>query len=203
LTQAIAASTLIFAGALTGATWRRSKLALILKPAASIGFVTFAVLQSPLDPTYARWIVVGAVLGAVGDLALLGSGKHWFLGGLFAFAIGHLAYVAAFTLAISGSVIPGAAIALVFAAVSLRWLLPRVEHSMRAPVVFYAAVIGLMLATSIASANVPAATGAALFAISDLGVAGDRLIESRGKAFLWALPTYYMAQLLIASSIGV
>ena len=54
-----------------------------------------ALLRDPQQPY--DWLVVAAlVLSAAGDVALIPSSRRWFLAGLVAFLLGHLAYALAF-----------------------------------------------------------------------------------------------------------
>src|SRR5258706_6118554 len=64
---------------------------------ASLCFVLLGMARcSAARPEAATWMVGGLVLGALGDVVLLGRGDAAFLGGLGAFLLGHLAYVVAF-----------------------------------------------------------------------------------------------------------
>ena len=76
---------------------RRVRLA--AKVAASAAFVLVGVLAlrrgtSPGPAALAHAIVCGLVLGALGDACIAMPGKRWFLVGLVAFLLGHIAYVA-------------------------------------------------------------------------------------------------------------
>jgi uncharacterized membrane protein YhhN len=157
----------------------------------------------------------GLVLGAIGDVALLGRSKRAFLAGLGAFLLGHLAYVVGiaqiepierwWTDAGVTAVMP---IGVGIAALGLLW---RRLGSLRVPVIFYVAAIVMMVIAALAANRGHAlpwprclylGVGATLFFASDLAVARDRFV---GRAFsnkLWGLPAYYAGQLLIAWAIG-
>jgi uncharacterized membrane protein YhhN len=191
-----------------------ARLRIASKLAASTAFVALAAPHWDASP-FARWMIVGLVLGAIGDAALLGRGKRWFLAGLVAFLAGHVAYVGGFALLIAperwfaAAGLP-AALPIVVGAAVLAVLWGRLG-SLRIPVIVYVLVIVAMVIGALAVYRAdalpdPARTrllaGATLFFLSDLAVARDRFV---GRAFsnkLWGLPAYYAGQLLIAWSIA-
>ena len=65
------------------------------KPFASLGFLVAAIGFGAFDSRYGAIIFVGLVLGALGDVFLLGRAKQFFIGGLISFLLGHVAYVVA------------------------------------------------------------------------------------------------------------
>lgn len=166
--------------------------------------------------SFALWIFIGLVLGAIGDLALLGRSNAAFLGGLVAFLGGHIAYVVAATRALSIDAWPEAAG--IFSAIPIAaggialfaWLWPRLstEHRpMRVPVIIYVLAIVTMVVAAIAVARGHAlpdpqrftfVVGACLFFVSDLAVARDKFVERNVVNRMWGLPTYFAGQLLIA-----
>lgn len=191
-----------------------TRLRVIAKLTASAAFVIFAAPEWNTSE-FARWMIVGLALGAVGDVALLGHGRRAFLGGLVAFLLGHLAYVGGLA-----QLVPPAAwidnagwLALLPVAVGVGVLVVLWSRlgSLRIPVIAYVLVIAAMVVGAIAVYRANAlpdpmrtqlAAGAVLFFISDLAVARDRFV---GRAFankLWGLPAYYGGQLLIAWSIS-
>ncbi len=189
------------AAALVGAEWRRSSVRYIAKPLASAGFVIVGLIALDLDSTYGLTVLVGLILGAIGDIALLGRGERSFLLGLGAFLIGHVALTVAFTGAATAA-LPGVPVAILFSIVVWRWLTPHVKGALRGPVVAYVLVITAMIASALgaASAHPLAALGAGLFALSDVAVARDRFVSPGVANRIWGLPLYYLAQVLIASS---
>ncbi len=205
---------------LVAAEYRHARaLRMIAKPIASLAFIAVGYLASrdaaPGFDSFQRHVLLGLVLGAVGDVALLGSSNRAFLAGLVAFLLGHLAYVIACIHRVGPADALGLAgvLAAAPAAVgigALAWLWPRLG-SMRIPVIVYVAVIVAMVIGAIAVARsnaLPApsrellVTGAVLFFASDLAVARDKFV---GKSFAnraWGLPAYYAGQLLIAWSLA-
>jgi len=180
------------------------------KPAASFCFVLVALAGGGLDSVYGQWVLGALVLCTLGDILLIPSGPKTFLAGMAAFALGHGAYIGAF---LSGSPEAGllfyvtAAAMAIFAAFTLRWLWPQLA-AFRWPVTGYAAIIGVMVSTSVLAAPPGASSpsiivilGAVGFAISDLAVAKDRFVRPQFFNRLWGLPLYYGAQLMLAASV--
>jgi len=159
-------------------------------------------------------MVIGLVLGAIGDIALLGRSNRAFVGGLAAFLAGHLAYVIAFAQLESPShwIIYAGRIGIVVIAggcFALRWLWPNLGK-LKLPVVLYVAAIVAMVLGAFAiqaTGGLPAperdylAIGAALFFLSDLAVAREKFVVRDFKNKLIGLPAYFIAQLLIAYAI--
>jgi uncharacterized membrane protein YhhN len=202
--------------ALVAAEKQRSRARFLWKPIASAAFVAVALVGGAVGGgDWSTWIVVGLVLGAIGDVLLLW--ERAFLGGLVAFLLGHVAYVVAFaTIEAPGdwlfsATIAGIALPAVAGGIALGWLWPHLERSpeMKGPVIAYVAVITTMVigaAAVFGAHGAPAATrqlilvGAILFFASDLAVARDRFVATGFVNRAWGLPAYYAAQLLIAWS---
>ncbi len=152
----------------------RRRVELVAKPVTMATLVGVAAVAGSAPGEVRLWLVVGAVLGLVGDVALLDDGETSFMVGLGAFAIGHLAYAVAalgtgFELA---PALAGAAFTIVLLAYRFvpRTLAGARRHGgdvLAGAVVFYAMVISLMVITSWGTAIWMAAAGASLFAISD------------------------------------
>jgi uncharacterized membrane protein YhhN len=191
-----------------------ARLRIASKLLASAAFVALAA-PAWNDSPFACWMIVGLVFGAIGDAALLGRGRRWFLAGLVAFLVGHVAYVGGFALLIAPERWLGAAgwpvvLPIAVGGVALAVLWNRLG-ALRIPVIVYVLVIVAMVIGALAVYRAdalpdPARTrllvGATLFFLSDLAVARDRFV---GRAFsnkLWGLPAYYAGQLAIAWSIA-
>lgn len=191
--------------------WRHVRI--VAKTIASLAFVTVGVIAAwSTWGAYERWIVIGLVLGAAGDVALLGKSSRAFLAGLGAFLLGHIAYIVAFgQLAAPATWIDVRAIApIIVGGTALYLLWPRLG-TMRVPVIAYVLAIITMMAAAIAAARIAAipemnrallVSGAALFFVSDLAVARDRFVGASFINRAWGLPAYYGGQLLIAWSLS-
>ena len=66
------------------------------KTLASAAFLGAAIDGGALDSTFGLMLLVALVLCAIGDLALIGRSKAFFLSGLVAFLLGHVGYVGLF-----------------------------------------------------------------------------------------------------------
>jgi uncharacterized membrane protein YhhN len=177
------------------------------KPFASLGFLVAAVGFGAFESRYGKIVFAGLVLGALGDVFLLGRARQFFIGGLVSFLLGHVAYVVAFA---SLGVDPTAAAvtALVMAVVMFfvgRWVFPHAPK-MRAPISAYMLVIALMCVAAVGAYGAGAPwmipVGAVMFTASDIAVVRDRFVSKGFINRAWGLPLYYAAQLLIAWSIA-
>lgn len=179
------------------------------KAAASTGFIAIAVASGAWDTPYGKWVLVALALGWVGDVALAKGHSTWFMVGLGAFLMSHLAYVAAFQVhglrAIAAAATLG--LLLLVAGVVGRWLLPHVPRDMQVPVIAYIAVITVMVAAATGAtsdgAPWPVLPAAVLFFLSDLAVARDKFVTPGFPNRAIGLPMYYTAQILFAVSIGM
>ncbi len=188
-----------------------SQVRIASKCVAAACFVIVGAAALARDDGFGRWMVIGLVFGALGDVALLGRSSRAFLAGLGAFLVGHVAYVigiaqlvppARWTEAGMVGLLP-----IVVGLGALAFLWPRLG-ALRMPVIVYvAAIIAMVVAALAARDAMPAprgtvlAIGAALFFVSDLAVARDRFVERDFTNKLWGLPAYFAGQLLIAWAI--
>ena len=176
------------------------------KLVASTAFVALAVRVDALGSGYGRFVFLGLVFSWFGDVLLIGKTPAFFLAGLSAFLLAHAAYIAAFIVkgikakwAMSAA-IPVALLALVVSA----WLTPHLSPTLVVPVRIYTALISLMVIAAFgtrgrgASMLIPA--GALLFFMSDLSVAGLRLVQTEFPTYVWGLPLYYAGQVCLAIS---
>lgn len=199
---------LALAAALVLAIRRGSALGTALtKTGASLTFVATAWSLGAVDSPMGRLMLLALCLSVVGDVCLLSQQSRWFLAGLGAFLLAHVAFAAAFasaTLSWTGVAV-GATLMLAVSARSLRWLWPHLDRAMRPAVVAYVAAIAMMCTLAIghsaASGQWIIASGAMLFAASDLSVARQAFVAPALVNQAWGLPAYYAAQLLLAWSV--
>ncbi|HEY4180308.1 MAG TPA: lysoplasmalogenase [Kofleriaceae bacterium] len=189
----------------------------IAKLVASGAFVILGIHALPATPIYAsfaHWIAIGLVLGAIGDVALLGESTPAFMSGLVAFLLGHISYVVAVAQLAPPQYWPAfggiaVVVPIIAAVIALWWLWPHLG-ALRIAVIAYVIAIVLMVIAAIAighSELLPAPqrtyflVGAVLFFISDLSVARNRFIEKTVRNLAWGIPAYFAGQLLIAWAI--
>jgi uncharacterized membrane protein YhhN len=185
----------IYAIAFTNAGTSWPKSAIKTGSVAALALAGAGMAPPPL-------IVIGLASGAIGDFCLSRDGKGAFLAGMAAFALGHLAYAAAFAQAGAGAPV----IAMIVIAVLLLstefWLAPN-AGDLRWPVRLYAVVIGAM---GVAAASLPPGlhwivAGAALFILSDILLSLQLFVIRDEGAKLWLgrvlWPAYWTGQALI------
>ena len=183
-------------------------LRFVAKPIASTCFLGLALILGATKTAYGWWILVALALGWIGEVALIGSTRSWFLTGLIAFLFGHLLYVVAFLVAglSTGPTVFAAGAALVAAWGVFRWLRPYLPSAMVSPVVAYVVIILAMVATTVGATAAGATPlillGAAAFYISDLAVARDRFVAPGFANRIWGLTLYYLGRLLPAWSVA-
>jgi uncharacterized membrane protein YhhN len=150
------------------------------------------------------WLVAGAVLGLVGDVALLGDGETAFMVGLGAFAAGHLAYaVAALSIGFDPMwALPG--IGFMVALLAFRFASRTVpgarDHGgpvLAGAVVLYACVIAAMVISAWGSGLWLAGVGAMSFAVSDWVLGHRRFVGPLPGGRLSVMVPYHVGQALL------
>ncbi len=191
-------------------TQSQQQLKLKTKLLASLAFVGFAWDLGAGDSLYGQLLLTGLVLSLAGDVLLAKPGnKRWFVCGMAAFLLAHMAYAIAFST--MGSVT--ARLPLVLPLIVLLvlgiglWLRNYLSGVFKVAVPAYLLAIGTMLVmawlvpTSIGQQQLWIVAGASLFALSDVWVARNRFTEPAFVNRLVGLPLYYVAQLLLAYSV--
>ena len=189
----------------TSAAWQRVEY--VCKPGTLAALVFAAVVLDPVAGADSRraWFVAALVFSLVGDVLLM-LPREQFIGGLAAFLVAHLCYVAGFWTdgpALLGFVVAAVIVALVFAALA-REILPgarRADPALVRPLGGYMVVIGVMLATALAVGNLLAGVGAALFAGSDSMIAWNRFVRPFSAAPVGIMVTYHLGQAALVASL--
>ena len=185
----------------------------LFKPMAAFGFVILALQFGALESTYGKYILVGLIACAVGDVMLLSrKSQNMFLGGMAAFALGHLIY--SFGFMVYGVELVGVGmnankpigLAIVMAMLCLACavhIIVKTDLDMKLPVCIYTIIITVMVVLAMLMDNPFIMWGAFLFATSDYFVGMDRFIDPKK---IWALaitPLYFGAQALFALSVSI
>lgn len=207
VSYAVWAAALVTA-ALFAADWwavwhRRADVERLAKPAAMVGLLSVALLAGAADSTTGRWLLLALALGLVGDVLLLEDTPQRFVGGLAAFLVGHLAYVASFVTA--GLDRPawgwlGLLVLLVALLVGRRILPGAVAEGgavLGVAVGAYMAVIGAMAVTGWATGLALVGLGASLFVVSDTVLAMGKFVQERLWTSVVVIVSYHLAQVLI------
>ena len=196
--------------ALLAADYRGSRPGIwVAKPLASSVFVAAALAAGARESSYGQLVLAALALSWLGDVLLIPDGRPGvFRAGIAAFALAHVAYIAAFLVRGADLARMAVAVVPVLAAVvaAARWLRPHVGADMRVAVNAYMAIISAMVvaAAGASRADPMILVGAGLFYVSDLTVARDRFVAPGFRNGLVGLPLYYAAQLVLAATaIGV
>jgi alkylglycerol monooxygenase len=175
----------------------------VMKPLAMALLILSVALRDEKKDVK-RLVLVALVASLIGDTLLLWPA--FFLPGLIAFLAAHSFYIAAFSRGV-GFLPSRAALAATaaFAALVLPTVWPGVSPDLKAPVAVYVGVIALMAAQAIGraialrtGAATAVAAGALIFMLSDITIARAKFGNAGWPADQWTLPTYYLAQGLIA-----
>jgi uncharacterized membrane protein YhhN len=205
---AAALVALVIAGVFAVGDWYsrlrpNAPLEYVCKPGTLIALVATAALLDPrfggTDHNAVRaWFVAALVLSLAGDVLLM-LPREQFVGGLAAFLLAHVCYIAGFVagglrgLAVALALLGTAIVLFPVARRVLRGVATN-EPALRPPVVAYLAVIGTMLAVAVASGNPVAAVAAALFVASDSMIAWSRFVVPFAAAPVAIMVTYHLAQ---------
>lgn len=186
--------------------WKAGKV--LLKVVASTAFLVLALQLDATASVYGKLILVGLGLSWVGDVLLLSHKSRLFLLGLASFLFAHVAFAMAFaSLPTAGTaLVAGFAIMGCLGIAVVIWLWRYLKVFYRLAVVAYVTAIVAMCALAIA-ANAASGTwllavGAVMFAVSDVAVARNRFVAPGAINRLWGLPLYYVAQIILASSVA-
>ncbi|MBO4835723.1 MAG: lysoplasmalogenase [Lachnospiraceae bacterium] len=192
--------------------------AVIFKGSASLMFVLIGILgyRAALDISYAKMVLAGLCLGALGDILLnlrflfQRNGQKVFLLGIAAFFAGHIMYLLAL-IPFSSHLLISVPIGVVCAALLLTYIFRKlsVKPAFKIFGIFYLGAIIVMTSIAIecfiTETTFPRflfAFGAVLFTISDIvlifNTFGDKTTLPRRITNLFC---YYVAQLLIAYTI--
>ncbi|HPO16541.1 MAG TPA: lysoplasmalogenase [Candidatus Hydrogenedentes bacterium] len=171
---------------------------------ASTGFVLVAIAAGGLYSVYGRFIIAGLIACWCGDVL----GAQYFLTGLFAFCLAHVAFICAFiTKGIVWKRVGVAAgpMAIVLVII-LRWLLPQVQNPAEViAVCIYATAISTMVITAFGASEGPVGrlilSGALIIYVSDIFVSGWKYAGFSSDIGRFCYPLYYSACLIFAMSV--
>lgn len=179
----------------------------LFKPLTTLLIIGVALLGVSPNPMYKILIIVGLVFCLGGDVFLMLPARY-FIAGLVSFLLGHIFYIAAFVID-GGFLLSLWTIPLLVYGIFIYWLLHPHLGNMRGPVLAYVFIILTMAWQALAhwslwqtTSALLAALGAVSFVISDSVLALDRFREKFHSARIIVLSTYWLAQWLIALSVG-
>lgn len=175
-----------------------------LKPLTMALLVGVAATAGDPGGEVRAMLVIGAVFGLVGDVALLSESEAAFMLGLGAFAFGHLAYAAAAVLIEFDAGWAVVGLAFMLALLGFRFV-TRIVPGARAAgggvlagaVVFYACVISAMVITAWGTTSAVAGIGAMAFAASDWVLGHGRFVGPIPGGRLSVMIPYHVGQALL------
>jgi uncharacterized membrane protein YhhN len=179
----------------------------IFKPLVMVCIVLIAFIGQTAPPLYKYLIIAGLFFSMAGDVLLMPPWNR-FVAGLIAFLVGHLLYIAAFGSQINALTWWPLLPLVIFGIAIYTFLAPSL-NKMKIPVLAYVIVILAMawlgwmywLQTTTLGALL-AFAGAIFFVISDSILATNRFRMQFKPGRLLNLATYFIAQWLIAGSVG-
>lgn len=183
----------------------------VFKPLTMVLVLLIAIgAKKPVSAGYKRMVSLGLGLSLIGDVLLM-LPVDLFLPGLIVFLLAQVVYVAAFWIdspserGPNWAPIPYA----LYGVLVFSLLVPGLEE-MQIPVLVYVVVICLMGWLAFrrwwmlrSTGALMAAIGAAIFMFSDTALAVNRFLQPFEAAPAVVLVSYYIAQWLLARSVGV
>ena len=180
----------------------------IFKPLTMVFIIAIALVGTSELRSY-RKLVVGALCCSLAGDVLLMLPSDQFVPGLLSFLAAHCFYIAAFRTRPSGLLSTWFGLACLVYGSLMLWLLLPYLGDMKLPVLIYLIVVLLMAwqaltrwAMSRNRRTLLAALGASLFVVSDSMIAINRFYVRFRLADLLIMLTYFVAQWLIAMSVG-
>ena len=209
----------IFAGLESLALWKGWRvLEFIAKPAVMVCLFIWLYATAGLQGAL-LWFGIGILFSLAGDIALMFIDR-FFIVGLTAFLLGHIAYLIGFNTPFPQTTSAWSlALAIVLGLGSVR-VLRRIVESIRAkgqtrlviPVLIYGIVITLMLLAAMltlfrldwdATAAVLVSLGAALFYFSDIILAWHRFVVPIKNGRMFNIWMYHLAQIAIVVGVAM
>jgi sterol desaturase/sphingolipid hydroxylase (fatty acid hydroxylase superfamily)/uncharacterized membrane protein YhhN len=195
----------VFAAALTCSAYALgwSGVEDVAKPLTlALLILAFAIRDGRADVK--RLVTAALFASLIGDTLLLAPSL--FVPGLVAFLVAHGFFITAFSRSVGFLPSRVAAIAIgAFAALVFAYVWPGVAAGLKIPVVIYAAVVACDAAQAVGratvlreSAAVAVGVGGVFFMLSDMTIALFKFGDVGWAVDQWTLPTYYLAQGLIA-----
>ncbi|MEW6286486.1 MAG: lysoplasmalogenase [Chloroflexota bacterium] len=194
------------------------RLEYLTKPAVMICLFLWLYTVTGLQGL-AFWFGLGVLFSLAGDVFLMFPQERWFLYGLVAFLLAHIAYLAGFQNELKAFGFWQAVLLAILSVGGVR-LMRRLIPSIRAggqsrlvaPVILYAAVISAMLYAAMTTLSNPAwkagasllvSGGAFLFYLSDIVLAWNKFVAPIQNGRIINIALYHLGQIgLIAGVIG-
>ena len=196
------ALTLVAAAAdwLAVGTGRRG-LEYVCKPLTMVLLIATALRLDVSSTAVLVAFVIALGFSLLGDVFLMLPGERWFVFGLGAFLVGHVAYIVGLwgqgvsvEAFVGGLVVVGVAVVILGRRI-VRAVAEGDERELVVPVGLYIGVISLMVASAIGTENVFAVLGASLFYGSDALIAWTKFIKEYPWGRVAIMVTYHLGQI--------
>jgi alkenylglycerophosphocholine/alkenylglycerophosphoethanolamine hydrolase len=168
----------------------------VAKPGALALLVIYASTAS--EPS--ALLVAALVFSLLGDVYLMLPG-NFFVAGLAAFLLGHLAYIGCFEASLTARLLWFVLVLALVSPFAARILRSAGGGTLRPAVAFYMLAIGLMVASALAARLPLAVIGAVLFLASDTMIAWDRFVRPFPGARTAIIVTYHLGQMGLVYSL--
>jgi uncharacterized membrane protein YhhN len=184
------------------------RLEYVCKPLTMVLLIATALALDVSSTAVLVAFVTALVFSLVGDVFLMVPGERWFVFGLGAFLVGHLAYVVG--LWCQGVTLGAFVVGLALVAVAMLVLGLRIvravargdEPELLVPVAVYIGVISLMVASAIGTRGVFAIVGATLFYSSDALIAWNKFVKAYPWGRVAVMVTYHLGQIGLVLSLA-
>jgi len=192
------------------------KLEIIAKPGVMISLFLWLWQSVGLDGSL-LWFGAGILLSLVGDVLLMISLDKFFLGGLVAFLLAHIAYIVGFNIPIPAMDFFGIVFAVMIwlgGARIIRRILDRLPATgngrMRLPIILYSTVISVMLLSAMmkltdiswnANAAALVAVGAFFFYLSDIILAWNKFVAPIQHGRIYNIAAYHLGQIALIAGV--
>ena len=208
---------ILFAALESLALWKYwLKLEYIAKPAVMISLFLWLFTSTGLNGAL-LWFGLGIILSLAGDVLLMLSLDRFFLFGLVAFLLAHLAYVIGFNIPLPEFSLWGIVFAVMVSLGGARVIrrivdaLPsRGQARMRIPIIVYSTVISIMLLSAMmklmdltwnANAALLVSGGAFLFYISDIILAWNKFVAPIQYGRIYNIAAYHLGQIMLIAGV--
>jgi alkenylglycerophosphocholine/alkenylglycerophosphoethanolamine hydrolase len=199
------------------ALWKKwTRLEYLAKPAVMI--VLFLWLWTSVGLSGASlWFGLGILLSLAGDALLISSLNRFFLAGLAAFLLAHLAYMIGFNIPIPEISAWGFVLAVIIGLGGMR-IIRRIiaplaatgQGHLRIPILVYNIAVSLMLLSAMIKLSDPAwntnaavlvSVGAFLFYISDIILAWNKFVSPIQHGRIYNIAIYHLGQIALIAGV--
>ena len=208
---------ILFAALESLALWKYwLKLEYIAKPAVMVSLFLWLFTSTGLNGAL-LWFGLGIILSLAGDVLLMLSLDRFFLFGLVAFLLAHLAYVIGFNIPLPEFSLWGIVFAVMVSLGGARVIrrivdaLPsKGQARMRMPIIVYSTVISIMLLSAMmklmdltwnANAALLVSGGAFLFYISDIILAWNKFVAPIQYGRIYNIAAYHLGQIMLIAGV--